>query len=76
MGKLYSIGEVADLVGVTSETIRNWEAMGHIATSTRMGLQKKRVWSEWKVERILEFAKGNGYAVSERTKLSQEETGG
>lgn len=63
MGKLYNTVQVAELVGVAPETIKNWELAGYIPKSARMGLQRKRVWSEWKVERILEFARGNGYVV-------------
>lgn len=61
---LYGATQVAGLVGVTPETIKNWEDMGLVPRSSRMGLIKKRVWSKPKVERILEFAKDNGYHIN------------
>lgn len=65
MGKLYSVNRVAGLIGVTPETIKNWERMRYIPESSRIGLQRKRVWGEWKVQRILEFARDNGYLVKD-----------
>jgi len=64
MSKLYSATEIGKMIGVTPDTIKNWEKMGMIPEATRIGLQKKWVWGEWKVLRILEFAKDNGYPVS------------
>lgn len=63
MGRLYSATEIAKLVGVTPETIKHWEEMGCIPEASRLGLQRKRIWSEWKVQRILEFARDNGYPI-------------
>ena len=65
MGKLYNCTKVAELIGVTPETIRNWEQAGYIPESSRIGLQRKRVWGEWKVQRILEFARDNGYLAKD-----------
>lgn len=64
MGKLYSVGEVAEMANVTAETIRTWEINKTIPQSDRVGLGRIRMWSEWKLERILEFASGNGHRVT------------
>ena len=63
MNQIYSITKVANLIGVTPETIKNWEAARLIPQASRMGLGKKRVFSQWKVQQILEFARANGYSV-------------
>lgn len=64
MSKLYNTVQVANLIGVAPETIKNWELMGYVPTSARMGLQRKRVWTQWKVDLILQFAQDNGYKVT------------
>lgn len=64
MTRLYSVGEVAELAGVTSKTLKSWEYDHLIPTSERVGLGKVRVWSEGQVNLILEFASGNGHSVT------------
>jgi DNA-binding transcriptional MerR regulator len=63
MRTLYSLIEVSKLIGVTPETIKNWEQAHYIPQASRMGLKRKRVWSQAKVELILGFARDNGYIV-------------
>lgn len=63
MSKLYSASEIGKMLDLTSDTIKNWERMNLIPEASRIGLQRKRVWSEWKLQRILEFAKDNGYTI-------------
>ena len=66
MGKLWSAKEVAELIGITTETLKAWEAKNFIPAAGRQGLRRKRIWSEWKLERILEFARDNGYPIKEQ----------
>jgi len=61
MGRQFSIGEVARLVGVTTQTLKNWESAGLLPKSFRVGLKKSRKWNELQLALILEFAKSNGY---------------
>lgn len=66
MGKLYSITQIAKMIGVSPETIRNWELARLIPEAWRMGLQRKRVWNEGKLQIILEFARDNGYPIRDK----------
>jgi transposase len=65
MQRLYTVTEIAKLIGVTVETIKNWESSGLIPKAARIGRQKKRVWGPTKTQQILEFAKDNGYPVKD-----------
>lgn len=64
MSRLFSIGEVSDLAGVTSKTLKSWENDHLIPAGTRVGLGKVRVWNEGQVNLILAFASGNGHSVT------------
>jgi transposase len=67
VGKLYSAKEISNLIGVTSQTIIDWESKSWIPQSTRVGLRRKRIWSGLKVQQILEFARDTaGYPVPDR----------
>jgi len=72
MGKLYTADDIGKLIGITGETVKNWEYNRLIPQAARIGLQKKRVWGELQVQRILEFARDNGYPVPERTASSEQ----
>jgi DNA-binding transcriptional MerR regulator len=61
---LYSLIEVGRMIGVTPETIKNWESAHYIPQASRIGLKRKRVWSQPKLELILQFAKDNGYRIT------------
>ena len=63
MGNLFTTEEVAEFIGVTTTTIREWERLNLIPQATRIGLRKVRRWSRTKVELILQFARDNGYPV-------------
>ena len=63
MQKVYGTEEVAKMIGVTPTTVADWETKGFIPKATRVGLRRKRVWSQAKVELILGFARDNGYIV-------------
>jgi DNA-binding transcriptional MerR regulator len=65
MERIYTVTEIAKLIGVTVETIKNWEAAGLIPKATRIGRQKKRIWGPTKTKQIIEFAKDNGYPVKD-----------
>ena len=66
MGKLYSARMIAELIGIDSVTVKNWESLKLIPEGTRMGLQRKRIWGKAKVLLILEFARDNGYPIPDR----------
>lgn len=63
MERIYSLTELAKAIGVTTETIRNWEKARVIPIAARIGRRRSRVFSEWKVKRIFEFAESIGYKV-------------
>lgn len=63
MGKNYTVTELSRFIGVTGETIKNWEKKGIIPKATRAGLKKGRIWDSLKAEQILSFARDNGYPV-------------
>ena len=58
MNKGYTAREIAELIGVTTGTIANWEDAGLIVQSTRIGRWRKRIWGRSKVLSILEYARG------------------
>lgn len=68
MSKLYSAVQIAQMIGITPETVKHWESRQYIPQSARVGLRRKRVWSEGKLRLILEFARDNGYTVPELPK--------
>ena len=49
MDRTYSLIEVSKLIGVTPETIKNWEQARYIPQASRIGLKRKRVWGKTKV---------------------------
>lgn len=53
--RVYSRKEVADLVGVSTQTIRLWEDAGNIPQSIRDD-NDYRYWLEEDVEKIKEYA--------------------
>ena len=57
MGKLYSIKEIGDLIGVSPETVALWEVARLIPESTRIGRIKKRVWGKTNTLTILTYAR-------------------
>lgn len=63
MGDLYSVTEIAKLIGVTPETVKHWEQSQLIPQSSRMGRQRKRVWGKAKVILIVRFARDLSYPV-------------
>jgi DNA-binding transcriptional MerR regulator len=63
MPRVYRTDEVAKMIGITPTTVADWETKGFIPKATRVGLRRKRVWSQAKVELILGFARDNGYIV-------------
>lgn len=63
MSKLWSAPEIAGLIGICEKTLLTWEERHFIPTATRQGLRKKRVWNDWKLERILNFARDQGYQI-------------
>jgi len=75
MGKLWGAKEIAELIGICEETLCTWEKRHYIPTASRQGLTRKRVWSEWKLERILAFAKDNGYQVPYQVVMTGGHTG-
>lgn len=63
MNQLYSPNDVAKLIGVSKDTIKVWERNSFIPKGSRMGLQKRRIWSRAQVILIIRFAKDIGYPV-------------
>lgn len=63
MKTLYSLIEVSKLIGVTPETIKNWEQAHYIPQASRMGLKRKRVWGVARLKLILDFARDSGYPI-------------
>ena len=63
MNKLYTASEIGRMIGVTPDTIKNWEKMRVIPQSSRIGLTKKRIWGQLKLRVILSFAKDQGYQI-------------
>jgi len=61
--RTYSVGDIARLVGVSAETIKNWENARLIPQAARVGIQKRRIWGPTKAQQIIEFARNNGYLV-------------
>ena len=57
MNKGYTAREIAELIGVTTGTVANWEDAGLIVQSTRVGRWRKRLWGRSKVLSILEYAR-------------------
>jgi DNA-binding XRE family transcriptional regulator/quercetin dioxygenase-like cupin family protein len=62
----YSIGKVADAAGVSVQTVRVWERLGHVASTRTPGGQ--RVYSELALRRVIEKA-----AAHRRKKSSQRQ---
>jgi len=63
---LYTATEIARMVGVTSQTIKEWEKSLLIPKAGRVQRRRKRVWSEGGVRQILKFAQGIGYNLTDR----------
>ncbi len=52
-----TIGEVARQIGVSPQTLREWERAGLIPKATRLfPLARWRAWQEGEVKRIRDFA--------------------
>ena len=47
-----TIGQVAERVGVSTETLRRWEAEGLIPPAQRQFINRWRVWSEQDIDAI------------------------
>jgi excisionase family DNA binding protein len=52
----YTVGEIAQLVGKTSATIKRWAAQGKIPQGARLGTNNWRVFSEPEKNLIVKFA--------------------
>ena len=63
MRQRYSSNEIAKMIGISPDTVKNWEANLLIPQADRVGLQKKRLWSQSQVLRILEYAADIGYYI-------------
>ena len=48
-----TIGELAHELGLTEQTLRNWEFQGVITPADRVTLRKARVWDDEKAQQIL-----------------------
>jgi len=57
MGKLYSVTDIARLIGVCGQTITSWENQDLIPKSARIGRRRKRVWGKGNVLTILTYAR-------------------
>lgn len=57
--KEFSISEVAHSVGVSTQTLRNWEASFLIPRSHRRGIRGNRYWLESEVEEIWRYRQEN-----------------
>ncbi|KXG76215.1 Multidrug-efflux transporter 1 regulator [Thermotalea metallivorans] len=55
--KYYSIGEFAELIGVTQQTLRNWDKVGKLKPS-HIGKSGYRYYSQQQLQHYLGFFKG------------------
>ena len=49
---IQTIGQVAEKVGVSTETLRRWEAEGLIPSAKRQFIARWRVWTDEDIEAI------------------------
>lgn len=78
MDKLYKATDIGKMIGVSSQTIKDWEANHFIVQSHRIGLRKTRFWGKTKVKLILDFARDNGYIIHDfalPSELREEDDG-
>ena len=75
--KVFSIGTVAKLAGVTQKQLRHWEARGYISAPTRIicGHRAYRYFSEKQVEQVKAIKRllDEGYTLSSASKLVKQE---
>lgn len=64
--KHQSIGQVAKRVGVSTETLRRWEAEGLIPPARREFINHWRVWTDEEIEMIEGFMKQRSVAILTR----------
>lgn len=57
--RLYTIGEVAKRLGVSTTTLKLWEKSGYIPKARRVKLNKTRVYSQSQIEAIVNFMRAN-----------------
>ena len=54
---IQTIGQVAEKVGVSPQTLRRWEIEGFIPVAKRKFINRWRVWTEEDIQTIEQFVK-------------------
>lgn len=70
--KLYKIGEVAEMLGVHEDTLRNWERQG-LVTPVRIGTRKDRRYTAEHIRQIREQGLVSDLAKKAPTKVKEYE---
>lgn len=63
MNELFSVGKVAKMIGVSTQTVREWERVSLIPTGIRVGRRRTRMWNKTQLDLIKEFASDNNYSL-------------
>ena len=67
MDRLWSVADIAGLIGISPECLKLWERDALVPTAIRIGRRKKRVWGKSKTLMILEYARDSaGYPIPDR----------
>ncbi len=67
MNRVWGALEIAKLIGIRPETVKNWAKAKYIPEPSTIGLKKKKIWGVSKTLLILEFARDvAGYFIPER----------
>ena len=53
--EVFTIGQVAEQLGVSTSTLKNWEQHGYISKPRRVNLNKIRVYTREQIGEIAQF---------------------
>lgn len=57
----YTIEDLAEAVGVTSRTIKEWERRGHFPPTHRHPIRNWRLYTEEEITNLAQLAKSHNY---------------